>query len=434
MNKRIVLVIAPVLEPMMPFLSMAYLKAYLENYGYEVKIIDFNTAFPLENAKDICFWNNNDNCINYFKNKKVEFINFIKTEIINFKPVFVGFQVYGSTFYFVKELTKIIKELDVSIYNIVGGYAWYHDPLAIVEDQNIDLIALGEGEETVLEIAQNISLRKDLSCIRGTIYCRDKIIYNEPREEIKNIDLIPFPHFEDFRLEKYRLKNTIPMLFSRGCCWRCRFCTTFKTWKKYRTRTAKNIFEEILYRIKNNPEIDHFYLCDCAYNQDLKMLDELCDLLIENNIKVFFEGHAKIMNMNSFLLKKMRKAGFYSFNFGLESGSSKVLKLMGKPYTAEFAEKLIRDCYNMDYKIQINLVIGFPGETEEDFNETLNFVDRNRKYIEKVSSMNICILDKCIVKSFKDVVGYDNDWYIKDKSNTLEIREKRLQKLREILK
>ncbi len=90
MNKRIVLAIAPVLETMMPFLSMAYLKAYLENYGYEVKIIDFNTAFPLESAKDICFWNNNDNCINYFKNKKVEFINFIKTEIINFKPIFVN--------------------------------------------------------------------------------------------------------------------------------------------------------------------------------------------------------------------------------------------------------------------------------------------------------------------------------------------------------
>ena len=434
MNRRIVLAIAPILEPITPLLSMAYLKAYLENYGYEVKIIDFNISFPIENCNDICFWNNNDNCVDYFERNKEEFKNFIRAEIINFKPIFVGFQVYGTTFYFVKELTKIIKNLEPSIYNVVGGYAWYHDPLAIVENKNIDLIALGEGEETVLEIAQNISLRKDLSCIKGTIYCKDKVVYNEPREEIKNIDLIPFPNFKGFDLYKYRLKNTLPLLFSRGCCWRCRFCTTFKTWKKYRTRTAKNIFEEIMYRIEEHPQLQNFFLCDCAYNQNLNMLNELCDLLIDNNIKVLFDGHAKIMNMDLTLLKKMKKAGFNSFNFGLESGSSRVLKLMSKPYTAEFAEKLIRECFDIGFKIQINLVIGFPGETEDDFEETLKFVDRNKKYFDNINSMNLCILDKFIVSNFKDVIGYDNTWYIQDKSNTLEIREKRLQKLHEILK
>ncbi|MFA7675665.1 MAG: hypothetical protein WCY38_06320, partial [Endomicrobiia bacterium] len=95
MQKKIVLVIPPVLESKLPMLSIAYLSAYLKKYGYNVKIIDFNIFDQLENSNDIHFWNDNDNCVRYFKNNIDKIRKYIKNEIIDFEPIIVGFTVYG---------------------------------------------------------------------------------------------------------------------------------------------------------------------------------------------------------------------------------------------------------------------------------------------------------------------------------------------------
>lgn len=433
MQKKIVLVIPPVLESKLPMLSIAYLSAYLKKYGYNVKIIDFNIFDQLENSNDIHFWNDNDNCVRYFKNNIDKIRKYIKNEIIDFEPIIVGFTVYGSAFYFIKEISKIIKTFNESIINIAGGYAWYYNPMAIVENNNVDLIVLGEGEETLLEIANKIFLKQDLSNIDGTIYCTKKQ-YNNLRKEILDIDMIPFPDFSSFNINKYKLKNTLPLLFSRGCAWRCKFCTTFKTWKNYRNRSANNIYKEIIYRIENNRYLSNFLLYDCAYNQNLPMLEELCDLLIQNNINILFGGHAKILPMEVNLLHKMKKAGFNYFNFGLESGSSKVLKLMNKPYTSDFAEDIIKKSFNAGIEVGVNLVVGFPGETEQDFIETVKFIQRNKKYINTIESINLCVIDKYIADNFNDITIKDcNNWYTNDMTNTLEIRQKRICQIQQVI-
>jgi radical SAM superfamily enzyme YgiQ (UPF0313 family) len=115
------------------------------------------------------------------------------------------------------------------------------------------------------------------------------------------------------------------------------------------------------------------------------MLEELCDKIIALNLPkdtIFFKGNAKIMpQMDCEFLKKIRKAGFIEFRFGIESGSDNVLKLMGKPFSAKDAERVLFDCAKNGIENIITIILGFPGETEEDWEATISLIEKDESYV-----------------------------------------------------
>lgn len=180
-------------------------------------------------------------------------------------------------------------------------------------------------------------------------------------------------------------------------------------------------------------------LCDCACNQDLQMLDELCDLIINDdrtNGKVFFHSFAKIMKMDIQLLSKMKKAGFANLCFGLESALENVLKMMYKPYKREDAEKIIKNAYAAGIEVDITIIIGFPGETDEDFDETVDFIEEIFMFLAEVH-FNFYMMTSVLRNRFADIVDVNDkkvlEWNSKDMKNTFEIRKQRLSKVDKVL-
>ncbi len=141
------------------------------------------------------------------------------------------------------------------------------------------------------------------------------------------------------------------------------------------------------------------------------------------------------------LLCKMKEAGFYRLEYGVESGSNEVLKAMRKIFTVETAERVIRDTYRAGIKTFVYLIVGYPQETKEYFDETKEFLKRNASYIAMIKSINplyIMAGSEIFYHSEKyNVVlpskNSDREWYMGDK-NTYDIRRNRVLELKMFVK
>jgi radical SAM superfamily enzyme YgiQ (UPF0313 family) len=230
---------------------------------------------------------------------------------------------------------------------------------------------------------------------------------------------------------------------SRGCIGSCSFCNDWPTSKPYRCRSAKHIFKEIKYHTEYN-HANAFSFKDLLCNGNIKELTQLCDLIIKSGIKIGWDSQAiPRKEMTYELLCKLKEAGCATLIYGIESFSNNVLRKMRKLFTKEIAEKVLQDTHKAGINVIFNIIVGFPGETEEDFKETLDALRRNREYTTQIGAVSVCL-----VNGFADlhtnpdahgiVIPPDPKisakcWYSKDNSNTYEMRKKRAEKVLELI-
>ena len=159
-------------------------------------------------------------------------------------------------------------------------------------------------------------------------------------------------------------------------------------WPKYRYRSPISVFQEIEYHFKVN-KAKAFEFNDLLCNGNLKQLSEICDLIIESGYEFTWVSYAVIRkDMDFELLQKMKKSGCHTLIYGLEHASNKILKKMNKHYTVREAEETIRRTHDAGICCNVNVIVGFPGETEEDFKEIVEFMQRNKNFINEVTNVS----------------------------------------------
>lgn len=181
---------------------------------------------------------------------------------------------------------------------------------------------------------------------------------------------------------------------------------------------------------------------DSLINGMPEELEQLCDKIINNQIMFHWAGMALIRKeMTISLLKKMKAAGCIHLAWGLESGSQKVLELMNKRfYSIDLATSVIEDTYRAGINQSISLITGFPGETEEMFQETLAFLNKYMKYFNKISVQPMMVVRNSLVfeKHKQYGIDYTNSqdalkWSSIDGTNNYEMRLKRVEILKSLL-
>lgn len=438
---KISIVVPPVVYARQAPIGPAYIASYLKSKGYEVQSLDLNTETFIPNDCDDEFWRQEANCAIFFQRHKNLFDEWAE-KILAFNPQIIGFSIWENSEYMGLKLAEIIKKKNKDILIVFGGCHCSYQRRPILNPA-VDIVVYGEGEETIFDIIEIYKDKAKVEYCKGCLLKKDgRVIDCGSRPEIDNLNDLPFPDFSGFQLDKYLFKCYIPISFSRGCVWRCIYCATPFRWKKVRLRSAENIYQEIMYRLKSEeyPKLDYFQnfqICDPALNPNLNIISRLCDLIIADGFKVRFEGFVQIKpGMDFEMLKKMRKAGFVVFDFGIESGSQKVLDSMGRPYSVELAEQVIKDTHNAGIEVVLNFIVGYPNETEEDFNETLKFIERIKGYVSNIGLGHPCDIQYSYIYSHPDefdiVILGDSphrsrcpDWRRKDGSNTLEERHRR---------
>ncbi|MBU1853425.1 MAG: radical SAM protein [Candidatus Omnitrophica bacterium] len=255
----------------------------------------------------------------------------------------------------------------------------------------VDAYVLGEGEESLFELISRIKENKSCLDVPGVLVESFEANYT-PRKKIKNLDEIPFPTYEDFALDRYPESNTISIISSRGCMNKCVFCGNWPFWGQFRHRSGKNIFDEIKHHYERH-EITTFKFNDLACNWNLEELKRLCNLVINNKMRITWQSYAVLDNLlTDDILKDMKLTGCCALSFGVESGSNRILKSMDKNHSAEVAEKVLRRTYNAGIQTNINIMVGFPGEGEQELQETIDFLIRNVKYISVIEAISVCYI------------------------------------------
>ncbi|MCL2389795.1 MAG: radical SAM protein, partial [Elusimicrobia bacterium] len=252
---------------------------------------------------------------------------------------------------------------------------------------------------------KNLLERKDLKNLpheKGFLSknANGEIIDGGQPDYVKDLNSLPLPDYSEFKDDilnnKYSQPHRLDVLDARGCINECHFCYEQLFWPHYRSMSAKRLFEQIQKHMADFPQINYFYFNGLLINGDLKKLEEFCDLIIENNVKISWAGQATVRDdMTPELLKKMRRAGLGWVGYGIESGSQKVLDAMNKKFTVLGAIELLKNTREAGIAFQVNMMFGFPTETEEDFQKTLKFLVHARPYINSIlASQSFFTLEK----------------------------------------
>ena len=265
---------------------------------------------------------------------------------------------------------------------IVGGVHPTLEPFGVLENENIDVVAVGEAENTIKDIVAG----KPYDKIDGVAYRgKTKNILREKKNYIENLDTIPFPDRSIFPINEYIKTNWMefplpPPVFTviggRGCPYQCTFCAPTLSrifGKKLRFRSPQNVVDELNFLIKKY-KLRSFYLADDLPTCNPKWIREFCSLMIKNKLhkRLSWSCNTRSNIMTDELAKLLKKAGCIIIYIGVESGSQKVLNFYNKGIKPEYSKRTAKVCQRNGLIVLINLMFGAPMETIEDLEDTYN--------------------------------------------------------------
>ncbi len=235
----------------------------------------------------------------------------------------------------------------------------------------IDIGVVGEGEYTM----QELLLGNPIDQINGILFRKNsQIIFTGTRDFIPDLDKLPYPTYEKFKLDQYGLSMILNS--SRGCPYHCIFCGgPIILGNKWRKRSADSMFEELYYWYLKGYR--KFNYSDSNFGLDKTRISKLCDKVIKQNlnISIFGEG-LRADHFDEAMLKKMWQAGFKWLVFGVESGSTKVLINLKKGESLERIEDAIKIAVNIGFEVTLFFIIGSPSEDADDIKKSFDLAKR----------------------------------------------------------
>jgi len=356
-----------------PHLGLAYLAAVSEKRGDEVCVFDMD-------VEDIS----------------------LTQKVSEFKPHIVGITANTPQVKQAWLAARMIKAvMDVPV--VIGG----PHPSAVPDESaakpEIDVVARGEGEYTWIELCNVVDEARGTSDLTGKALLREadrllapilgisykrpdgSIQHNRARPAIEDLDSLPWPAYHYFKMERYTSlqpaidavdgARSFSMMTSRGCPYRCTFCSQSIMPEKWRGRSPENVVAEFRHLIKDLGAQEIGILDDSA-NISRKRLREICQLLIKEGLTtvpwIMINGiRANLADMETLTL--MKKAGCKRTAFGVETGDEAMLVKIDKKETQDQIREAFRNGKKAGLETVGFFIIGLPGDTEESMEKTIRF-------------------------------------------------------------
>lgn len=320
-------------------------------------------------------------------------IDEVVSGIVEAKPKILALSVHECNAYVSEEIVKRIKKRLQNIIILAGGYNCRYPSVGFKAFPLADYIAIGEVDLSLAPFIRKLLADGTVKDMPGFLSHYDSPNWLfEPGSLPEKLDQFGFPKFEWTNIQLYRNWNhyqLTPVHATRGCCWgRCRFCVETA---KFRTRSAKNFVDEIEWLYHQGRDL--FMFNESDMNGNPQLLLDICDEVIRRKLFVRFTGQLRIDKRNTKeFFKKLHQAGVVSLRFGVDGWCQNTLKLQNKGYTTEMIGQNLRDCKAAGIFIEVNVVIGVPGETEEDIDESIRFLIENKSYVDRIASLSPLML------------------------------------------
>ncbi len=287
-------------------------------------------------------------------------------------------------------IARRVKAYNPDIQILYGGsHATFTAEDTLAHIPEIDIIVRGEGEQTTYNVASKVLTGDlDFSDIRGISYRKDRSIVQNPEvHRIINLDILPFPYRDPQAIQRYNLQLdflNIPaasVMSSRGCPVNCSFCSASAMFGTQLTlRSASNVIDEIEMLMKEY-HYQGVKFFDSTLTLNKNHVEAICAEIKKRNLIFPWECEIRVNGMTHDLLHTMKNAGCYYVDFGVESASPSVIKAMHKGITLEQIENVFRWTKELEIFTKVFFTFGHIGETLADAQHTVEFMEKNAKYI-----------------------------------------------------
>ncbi len=367
----------------------ALLKGSLEAHGFSSKIIDFNAEIDktFQHHKYYNAINNFFLFTNFYNDTIWKILEPIFDEwadrILALNPNWVGISVFSYNSHRASRLIAIaIKKKKPNQKIVLGGSGIRTDfkfPEYLYENKIIDAYIRGEGEVALVELLKGNTNYPGINAL--------------PPVQITNINDIPFPNYDDYELKTYTNKKgleALPITGSRGCVRNCTFCDIASQWPKFVYRNGQSIADEMKHQVTKY-EVNAFRFTDSLINGSMKAFREMITSLAEfretlpDDRKFIWDTHFIVRSRRQMPpedFDMMKRAGAGTLLIGIESGSPSVREHMRKGFADEDLEYTMEQLNRVKIKTRMLMIVGYPTETQEDFQQTLDMFTRYKPYLD----------------------------------------------------
>lgn len=362
-SNRILLINAERTATRSPNLGLGYLASVMRQAGWQVRIFDaaqkFSSTAGLIGAIQSGPWD------------------------------LIGFQAYSSGYPITRSAARIAAWFNPGTPILLGGR--HASPLAeeaLAEESAFSWAVVSEGELTLSELAARMKegpLTDDiLATIPNLVRRTDHGFARGPARNPDNLDDLPMPAWDLIGPERYPdspigafvdALPVVPIITSRGCPCRCGFCGAHLSGTKIRLRTPDSVVDEIEYLHKRHG-VREIQILDDNFNWHRSHAEGVCEEILRRDLKIFlsFPNGLRLDHLDAELVRLFERTGCRSATVGIESGSQKTLDRMNRRITKEKMEHLLHEIKaNSNIRLTGNFIIGVPGETPEDIEQTIQY-------------------------------------------------------------
>ncbi len=315
------------------------------------------------------------------------------------QPAIFGLSVMSSNINRGLKLLKKVKQAHPTVTTILGGqHATLYDRLLLREVPEVDLVLRGEGEESFSELCQALQKNQGLTGVRGLSYRdRGKIIQGQP-QVVRDLDALPFPDCTISEYQGYyaqwghwQMSTGVPItsvLSSRGCPGHCTFCTRIPAeLSRWRPRSPENVLQELRHLSRLGYKMAVF--TDENLTVSTSRMEQLCRLIIQDDLQMRFAFEGFVEHLPDSTMELMRQAGFDLFFLGVETGSDPQRRRYRKPGLAQAVAQGIRRAKKHHFLVYTWLMIGGPGETQTDIENTKAFLGEARPHLINIGNIRV---------------------------------------------
>lgn len=390
----LLLVQLPNLKESAYLIGVASLKAFLSVNGFNVRCLNpaKNLIEKLPEDQRTHWTNLLSNTSEFSPPPQIalkELIQQLDQEILSSQPKHLGFSVLFGNLTTTLMVAEEIKKRHPKLPILLGGPG----VMLKVQEEKMgavsDFIFYGDSEFSLLEYLQGKNPKEILGLAWKTSSGWQK---NAKRPTPKDLSLFPQPDYSDFETDSHAqtLLNPTPITLGRGCPFRCKFCSVKNYGLEYRHFSVESCLSHLQKQVEMGKT--NFYVHDPITNGNPGWIREFARAIVRANLKIQWGGNIRLAKylLETETLDLLFESGFRTMITGMESASPNVLKHMRKFADLDSIQRIFQKIHQVkekyDLQIFLQLIVGYPTETEEDFQMTLDFVKAHRNTISEVAS------------------------------------------------
>jgi len=329
-------------ENPLPPLSLAYLAGALERDGFEVQILDF--------------------LVNSYHPGKV------RKKIEEFHPQLVGVTCVTMNYPLATQMLQVCKESDPAVVTVIGGpHVSFTLEDTLLKSPWIDVVVIGEGDDTIVELARAVDGGSSIYGIPGTACVENgNLVTTASRLLIEDIDRLDMPARHLIPPARYLALGTpCTIITSRGCPYGCRFCSASRMFgRRVRFRTPGLVVDEIE-SIRKDYGFQNINIVDDTFTVNHNHVREICEEMLRRNLDITWNAYARVDTIDEELAMLIKRAGCHMVLFGIESADEGILKTIGKGITPRDMRRGVKTATDAGLEVFSSFIIGLPGENAD---------------------------------------------------------------------